>query len=753
MKNENFNKPALIESPTAAHSFTPISSAILTVTEETHSADVSSAHAILIPLTLTHHHTDHSDDFQDGDYKTKRSNSNNDNDLSVISKVASLPQFFPSSVIMTKKTAVLISVILATIVLVGGLTVAAYFSHSSGNNLATSGSNNISSATHLPLVSPTAKIPPPPPPPQLSTAMSTDISCNVSSEFQCLSGQCVAKDVRCDTFTNCEDKSDEAYCSNCEGFQCSATGQCLWSVHHKCNGIFDCTDLSDETNCSLLENHKMCNNGVQIHERHWCDRIDDCSDNSDETNCTCSSRQFLCRDDRNTSSKSYTGQCVASRYKCDGFVDCENGFDESDCNKCTNTQHTCHNYHCIPLSARCNGTVECEHSGDDEEGCFDIQGRYGETRVTHEGIDLPLCADMWTEMHSAGVCASIYSSGVQRWSRVPDMYSKVMPRLYHVLLNSSSGVDMDNFASSRVCKSNKNVKISCKQANCGEREKELYVSHIAGGRLSAPGKWPWVVSILFLGWPICGGALITKNWVVTAAHCILNPTGQDIYIQTSKDYWTSRPANFSVIAGSVDYLGQDEATGQTLPEAQLSKVIRIIFYPKTKETYIGSNLWDYDLVLLQIQTPMHFSPSVRPICLPSPNYSLPFNSICYMSGWGMLNIRQVIKPRKLRDMRINIYKESICRQYLTKSSEEYMNSSLCAGTYTSSQFACQGDSGGPLMCLDPHSHRWTLIGIQSKGRSECVKSYVGRGRVRNYRPDQYSRVSTFVPWIEGLMNS
>lgn len=43
---------------------------------------------------------------------------------------------------------------------------------------------------------------------------------------------------------------------------------------------------------------------------------------------------------------------------------------------------------------------------------------------------------------------------------------------------------------------------------------------VVKGQLVEVGKWPWQVSILFLGVYICGGSLIHEQWVLTAAHCL-----------------------------------------------------------------------------------------------------------------------------------------------------------------------------------------------------------------------------------------
>lgn len=42
---------------------------------------------------------------------------------------------------------------------------------------------------------------------------------------------------------------------------------------------------------------------------------------------------------------------------------------------------------------------------------------------------------------------------------------------------------------------------------------------IVGGIDSAEGAWPWQVALLFKGKQHCAGALVTSEWVVTAAHC------------------------------------------------------------------------------------------------------------------------------------------------------------------------------------------------------------------------------------------
>lgn len=56
---------------------------------------------------------------------------------------------------------------------------------------------------------------------------------------------------------------------------------------------------------------------------------------------------------------------------------------------------------------------------------------------------------------------------------------------------------------------------------CGmpSNQPRFIFSRIIGGEEAVPYSWPWQVSVQISDQHICGGAVLAKEWVVTAAHC------------------------------------------------------------------------------------------------------------------------------------------------------------------------------------------------------------------------------------------
>ncbi len=58
--------------------------------------------------------------------------------------------------------------------------------------------------------------------------------------------------------------------------------------------------------------------------------------------------------------------------------------------------------------------------------------------------------------------------------------------------------------------------LPCVNTDCGEVVGE---DRIVGGVDTAIEHWPWQVSLQWNHQHVCGGALLSKRWVISAAHC------------------------------------------------------------------------------------------------------------------------------------------------------------------------------------------------------------------------------------------
>ncbi|KAF3836505.1 hypothetical protein F7725_029063 [Dissostichus mawsoni] len=122
------------------------------------------------------------------------------------------------------------------------------------------------------------------------------------SNFLCSTGLCVEKSRRCDGLDDCQDESDEVFCSkptkNCGG---SSPLHPLFV----CNGEIDCTNGIDEINCTQETTcsaiRYQCSSGSCILKKNArCDGVHDCQDRSDEADCACGRPSLVKKVDSST---------------------------------------------------------------------------------------------------------------------------------------------------------------------------------------------------------------------------------------------------------------------------------------------------------------------------------------------------------------------------------------------------------------------------------------------------------------------
>ncbi|XP_052749490.1 uncharacterized protein LOC113512769 isoform X2 [Galleria mellonella] len=138
------------------------------------------------------------------------------------------------------------------------------------------------------------------------------------------------------------------------------------------------------------------------------------------------------------------------------------------------------------------------------------------------------------------------------------------------------------------------VALSVPTGSCGRR-KVQHTELIVNGQPTKPGDWPWHGAIYRLEQSsvkyVCGGTLLSKIFVLTAAHCS-TINGKPVL-----------PEILSVIFGKYQLIGGDVAT----QEREIHQVI-------VHEEYKPKRL-DNDISLLKMKTEITYDDYVQPACL------------------------------------------------------------------------------------------------------------------------------------------
>ncbi|XP_016355857.1 transmembrane protease serine 13a [Sinocyclocheilus anshuiensis] len=381
---------------------------------------------------------------------------------------------------------------------------------------------------------------------------------------------------------------------------------------------------------------------------------------------------------------------------------------ESDCkgNDCKEQEHnemhdgmketdTCSN-----SSIQCDGIQNCQQAVDETNCVRFSEGGVLQVRTSQDGRFLPVCNQGLDQSYADQICEqlgfrrSYASNPVDSKTSVALTVGPRSAKLIQGLVNVSLG-----------CQDEKAVSLEC--TDCGKQQS---ASRIIGGSTSQLGQWPWQVSLHYSGSHVCGGSLVSPDFVVSAAHCFKGSVKNSL--------------NWRVYAGTISQ------NALQIPYF-LKKII-------VNENY-NTNNNDYDVALLKLSSPVTFSSSVQPVCFPTFDQTFSDGSDCWTSGFGTTQEGADLASTSLMEVKVNIINTLLCN-----SSQVYRGAitknMICAGDMNGGRDSCQGDSGGPLVCKGGNN-RWYLAGITSWGA----------GCGQRQRPGVYSRVTSLLPWIYSKM--
>lgn len=234
---------------------------------------------------------------------------------------------------------------------------------------------------------------------------------------------------------------------------------------------------------------------------------------------------------------------------------------------------------------------------------------------------------------------------------------------------------------------------------------------IVGGEEVKPHSRPYQASIQSLdGSHFCGGSIVGRNLVLTAAHCMEGVNGESPQMQV-------RVGAHSLVDGSGQTIKVATAyTNQEYPN--LSKDVAVL--------KLVEDITDVNAKAISLVDKTFFNNHIKT------------GTTLTVSGWGTLSSGGSM-PEKLMAVDVPYVTNEVCNSAEAYSGQ-IQDTEMCAGFQKGGKDSCQGDSGGPLVYTK--NNQFYQVGVVSWGDGCALENKYG----------VYADVAALKTWIDSAIS-
>lgn len=266
--------------------------------------------------------------------------------------------------------------------------------------------------------------------------------------------------------------------------------------------------------------------------------------------------------------------------------------------------------------------------------------------------------------------------------------------------------------------------------DCGQRIED----RLAFGNITRVFQYPWMALLRYNhnGELVdgCGGSLINKRYILTAAHCIKTRSTLQLEYVRLGEHTRSTDIDCNIYRNKEGV----EIERDCADPVEEYKVESFEIHPDYNRPKYSN-----DIGLIRLDRDVVMADHIKPICLPvTPELQKLELDKYIVTGWG--TTENQTGSDVLLEAKLPRVSNAECQQHMIQNrlNVQLSDKQMCAGGEGLVD-TCRGDSGGPLAFSTIYNGpRFVQFGVVSAGVDSCGKKSV---------PGIYCRVGSYIDWI------